>query len=210
MPMHIPKNRIDFLSLNFSLCLFMILFGCNDGSKNNIEDSTLAIVKGKSKNKDSNTQIGKASIDTSKYSSIDYLKGITELEISIGNLQGISKSDSVGPYVMADCNDCNETYELLLVPIEDFDKRKRFTVNDLKKRFFSDPSYKEFQCYAFVIPMLSSEQQIDIHLDNNKYPSDVKVFKRDENNRWVLLTTRKVNSLSDLSRLQLDCIFNKE
>jgi len=206
----IAKNEklLDAMS-KFTFLLFLTFYGCGLSNSNTIKDSTTDKVVTKTSIDDSVSVTSEKTIDdTTRYSHFNFLKGCNEFERAIGSIQGATESDSIGPYPIADCFIAKETYELLFVPKEEFSIRKKMSFEDLKKRYFADTSYATFDCYAFVVPMLDPEKQKDMHKDYTQYPSDVKVYKRVRLDSWKLLTKRRINSLSEYARLELDCIFN--
>ncbi|HEX5171923.1 MAG TPA: hypothetical protein VFW11_22240 [Cyclobacteriaceae bacterium] len=185
-----------------------LIFACIFGSLtflccNSIKDSE------NSRSSNNERSNGTISVDENG-EPLNFLNGCPQLNEWIGGIVGVNESDSTGPYYFAECLNVDKTYRLLWVIKGSYDYRKSLSYKNLKDKIEMGRlnSYKEFDIYSFVIPLVDAEKMEDEHQDYTKYPAPVSVYKRIDE-KWTLIKNDTVNNLPEFGQLQLDAIFGK-
>lgn len=136
---------------------------------------------------------------------INFLCDCDSLEFWSGGIQGISASDSTGPYCMGQCY-TNLNFDIILYSKDDLELRDCMVWKNKKVERILD-SIPNVEYYAFEIPktrQLEPEDEFDKF--EYVYPSEVKVYKKYEDG-WYLIRTERVNNFEELSRLKVNAIF---
>ena len=186
-----PMNSTKVISLRIAyiLTLAICLVACQrsktDNNHSRFSDSTARI---------------------SATSDLDFLFGCTRLKVWLGGIMGVSQSDSTGPYYFGECFDTAETYRLIWVP-----KGGPLGIDSLRKTFKAgmDNSYEYFDVYAFVLPLIDSEEMEDDHKDYTPYPVRVSVYER-KGKVWRNVRIDTVRNLSEFGRLQVTSVFSSD
>jgi hypothetical protein len=125
-------------------------------------------------------------------------------ETTIGNLQGVKKNDSSGPYAIKEVISDSLSFDLILVP--KYLKKNLVDFDTLKKG--AENNYKDFFCYAFVYPMRKfNPANESYHLDNTTYPVFVKSYFI-RKNIWVFISSKEINNLTELSTFKILTIYS--
>lgn len=123
-------------------------------------------------------------------------------EGSMGYFQGVSQSDSTGPYVKVTNYNGVKSFELFYIPL----KYSRQQINS-DSFLVSKPNYDEdYLCVAFVYAMANPADQENYQADPTSYPANVKCYTRDGKG-WKFFTEAKVKNLTDLSLFQIRSIY---
>jgi hypothetical protein len=128
----------------------------------------------------------------------------------IGGLQGTSSTkDSTGYMCFMDCYVCPNTYEIVFAYKEGVKSRKALGYEGLGKYFDAgcDNSFANFDCFAFVLPLVDPEKQKDMHALNMSFPIKVKIYKRIMADNWHLINEVNVNSFEEYGSLQFKTIY---
>jgi hypothetical protein len=139
--------------------------------------------------------------NSSKMSDFLTLVG-NSMEAGKYSLQGVTYSDSAGPYVIKQFYSDSLDFDLLFYPkngdkkVVDFDAVRKGKSN----------GYKDFICFAFVYPMQNPDSMQDYHADNTTYPVLVKAYAR-KSTTWNFIAQSKVNSLSEMSEFKIKIIY---
>ena len=123
------------------------------------------------------------------------------LQVWIGGIQGISDFKSPSPLPFAECH-TNLNYDLIWVPNKQF-PQDDISPNNLTKYLNGEQNgFKEFKCFAFVIDKVEpTNPENEFHVYDYVFPSDVKVYNK-QNDTWRLLLTEKVNNFEELGELK--------
>jgi hypothetical protein len=127
-----------------------------------------------------------------------------------GGLQGTNRSrDSVGYLCFSACYDCHETYEMIFVYKGGVERRKLLGYDSIRSSFKSgcNNSFKDFDCFVFVIPMKDPEKQDDIHKTRYTFPSKVKIYKLVDSANWKPLEITSVNNFQAYGDLRFKTIY---
>ena len=100
-------------------------------------------------------------------------------------------------------------YEIIFVYKGDVEHRNKIGDDSINKDFTHgcDSLFRDFDCYAFVHPMVNPDTLQDIHGDKNVYPASVKVYKRVRDDQWLFVGQDSVHSLPELSDLRFRTIY---
>ncbi len=124
-------------------------------------------------------------------------------ESFMGNLQGVKKSDSAGPYVIREFISDTLSFDLIFFP-------KNVNKNAVDFGGFDKDSvnnYHDYVCFAFVYPMKYVEPTIaNYHSDNTPYPVSVKSYVK-RGNTWVFISQQKVRNLAQLSSYKIHTMY---
>lgn len=193
--------------------LFVVLFvGAIFSCANKKEETKASTANDTGINTPDTTIIAIPKVTHAEKVSIDFCADCKDLETWIGGIQGVTLSDSTKVYPFGECH-TNLSYDLIWVPKGDILKFNKEMGHDKLLVYYEEESfnnkYAKLDCFSFVIPKKAKKPTAK---DNSKFnyvfPSDVKVYKRTDNN-WAFVGTKNIKSFEQLGRLKLDAIFNK-
>ena len=128
-----------------------------------------------------------------------------------GALQGLDakRRDSAGNLCFSEYYGSAMPYEIVFVYKASVEQRRQMPNDSINNNFLHgcDSLFADFDCFAFVHPMINPDSLSDIHKDNDIYPGQVKVYKRIKDDQWSFVRETKVNSLRELSDLKFRTIY---
>ena len=125
-------------------------------------------------------------------------------ERSFGIFQNIDRTDSAGPYVHWKYYSDTLSFELIFYPKNISKKLVEFSSFERK---YGQNNYVDFNCFAFVYPMIDPEKDGDYHADNTPYPVTVKAYFR-KNGLWNFVSSREVKNMTELSKYRVDVMYS--
>ena len=190
-------NRDVFITMIGLLVMIFSFVGCNnqqtERNENVMTDSTV----------DSQKNIRSKLIKSwGEVSKVDFFSLCSEMESWIGAIQGAVNKDKrlLG---FKSCNTDSLSFDILM------QLKNSSGDNELSMKFEEAESngYKEFNVFAFLIPMENKEkfESGNPHGDPNIYPSVVTVYILD-GSKWYLISKKTVNDLNEYGQLQYDIL----
>lgn len=179
----------------FGLILLILLYGCSDIDSGKINTNDDSRVNSKQEENNQNTSLLNIPdfLELSKKQTNEYK----------GNLQGVNKSDSSGPYIFNEYYGDTLSFQLFYLP--KYVEKSIINFDSIKKA--KDNDYRDFILIVFAYPMQNPDKMEDYHEDNVMYPVNVKYYAR-KNEKWQYISEQTVKDLTELSQFQIKCIYS--
>lgn len=118
--------------------------------------------------------------------------------------------DSTNFLCFAACYDCVNTFEIVFLFGSNVETRRQMGYSSIWSIFQDGcgTSFKDFQAYAFVAPMIDPESLEDIHKPNMSFPCDVKAYRRVINDNWRLVDAKTVKDLNSYNEYRFEIIYD--
>lgn len=180
--------------INIVIVTTAIFVGCNNAPSS--EQSEIAKDTAYDMSSDKNEVVVNNEI-TQDVSRPDFLNDSC-LEFWVGGIQRVEASSIL---VLGECFKGQNSYDMLAIPKGNIKNEIGSSLLNAFKRSKNDVT--AFKVYALLLPKkMQEEPENEFDKYDYIFPSEVKVYERNEQGEWIKLQDRKINSINELNSLK--------